>query len=102
MDVEDVTPFRRAVQRRVDRGERRPAHLHLVRQSGEEGPFLIIQRALRPEDRAFRMGIESGHDGIAVGRVFVVVALDERGDGQRPHDFQAFVRIGVVADDVAE
>ena len=70
--------------------------------SGEERLFLVREHVLRPQNRAFRVVVEDGHDRVAVGRIFIVVALDERHDRQRAHDLEAFVRIGVVSHDVAE
>ena len=62
--------------------------------------FLVVQLRARPVDGVGGGGIEA-FEMVVGGAVFVVIAL-HAGDVHVPDDFEAFLGIGVVADDVAE
>ena len=65
-------------------------------------PFLVVvvQLLARPVDGFGGVGVEAFQRFIA-GAIFVVVALDA-GDVHGPDDVQAFLGIGIVADDIAQ
>ena len=67
-------------------------------------PAEILLRELRagPEHGCFRVGIESLHDVVAVGCIFVMVALDDGEVREGADDVETLLRIGVVTDNVAK
>ena len=62
--------------------------------------FLVVQLRARPVDGVGGGGIEA-IEMVVGGAVFVVIALDA-GDVHVPDDLEAFLGVGIVADDVAE
>jgi hypothetical protein len=96
--VEDITPALGTVERGVDDGK-----------AGDEPDVFEIAQPLAifgtelaagPVDGFGRVGVETLQ--VFVGRaVFVVVTLDA-GHAHAAHDIEAFLGVGVVADDVTE
>ena len=96
--VEDVAPLVRRIERGVD--DREIAHLPDHLQVAQ--PLLVVlgQMLARPVDRLLRERIEAceilGQRGL-----LVVISLHDRAI-ELAHDLHALVRVGVVADDIAE
>ena len=96
--VKNVAPLIRRIERGVDDGE----VAHLTRKTQGAQPFLVLVSEVRarPVDGGFGQRIEAAR-GIGQRRLFVMVTLDH-GAFHFLHDLDAFVRVGVVADDIAQ
>ena len=96
--VKDVTPPLRPIQRGVN--DRKAGHQPDVFKLLEPLPIVPGQLRTRPLDCFRRMRVEPVQIRLA-GTILVVVSFHTR-HPHVPDDIEAFLRIGVVADDVAK
>ena len=100
--VENVTPRIGTVKRCMDDRHIGALDGKTHREGGEPELILFGELGAGPEHGGFRVGVESLHEIVAVGCVFIVVSLDDGEIRKGADDVEALLRIGVVADDVAE
>ena len=96
--VEDVAPLARRIESRMD--DREIAHLPLSDEDRGATPCLLPSVLARPFDGRLRQRIEIAR-GFCQRRLLVVISFHHRAI-QSAHDLDAFVRVRVVTNDVAE